>query len=171
MWPEEQRLEMECLKMLHCRLGSWRKGPGAREYKLPFEARNGKEIGSPLIGRKQPCCLILALRHWSFTLKKKKFVLMWNVFKVPIESVTILLSYVLYFWLRSRWNLNSLTRDRTHTPMLEGKVLTSRPLGESLTFHFWQMRLSYCKPLDLWAFVTAAAENWYSLIAQFSISY
>ena len=59
--------------MLHCWLGSWRKGLGARECKLPFEARKGKEIGSPLRGRKQPCSLILALRHWSFIFFKKRF--------------------------------------------------------------------------------------------------
>ena len=43
--------------------------------------------------------------------------LMWTVFKVFIELVTILLLfYVLIFWLRSRRNPSSQTRDRSHTP-------------------------------------------------------
>ena len=42
---------------------------------------------------------------------------MWTIFKVFIEFVTILLLfYVLVFWLRGVWDLNSPTRDRTHTP-------------------------------------------------------
>ena len=49
---------------------------------------------------------------------------MWNIFKVPIELVTILLlPYVLYIWPPSMWNLNSLTRDRTCTPWIGGQSL------------------------------------------------
>ena len=41
---------------------------------------------------------------------------MWTIFKVFIEFVTILLLfYVLVFWPQSTWNLNSPTRDQTHT--------------------------------------------------------
>ena len=44
------------------------------------------------------------------------FFLMWTIFKVFIEFVTILLLfYVLVFWLRGTWDLSSLTRDQTHT--------------------------------------------------------
>ena len=42
---------------------------------------------------------------------------MWTIFKVFIESVTILLLfYVLVFWLQAMWDLSSRTRDQTHTP-------------------------------------------------------
>ena len=45
-----------------------------------------------------------------------KIFLMCTIFKVFIEFVTILLPfYVLVFWLRGMWDLNSLTRDRTRT--------------------------------------------------------
>ena len=44
---------------------------------------------------------------------------MWTVFKVFIEFVTILLLfYVLVFWLRGIWDLNTLARDRTCTPYI-----------------------------------------------------
>ena len=42
------------------------------------------------------------------------FPLMWTVFKVFIEFLTILLLfYILLFWLGGTWDLSSLTRDRT----------------------------------------------------------
>ena len=43
---------------------------------------------------------------------------MWTIFKVLfIEFVTILLLfYVLFYWLQSRWSLSSLTRDQTCIP-------------------------------------------------------
>ena len=45
------------------------------------------------------------------------FFLMWIIFKVFIEFVTIsLLFYVLFFWPRGMWDLSSPTRDQTHTP-------------------------------------------------------
>ena len=48
-----------------------------------------------------------------------KIFLMWTIFKVFIEFVTILLlSYVLVFWLRGMWNLSSPTRDRTRIPCI-----------------------------------------------------
>ena len=57
---------------------------------------------------------------------------MWTIFKVFIESVTILLLfYVLVFWLQGMWDLSSPTRDQTHTPALEGEVLTSGLPGKS----------------------------------------
>ena len=38
------------------------------------------------------------------------------IFKVCIESVTILLLFcILDFWLRGMWDLSSPARDRTHT--------------------------------------------------------
>ena len=48
-----------------------------------------------------------------------KVFLMWTIFKVFIEFVTILLLfYVLVFWLQGKWDLSSLTRDRTCTPCI-----------------------------------------------------
>ena len=46
-----------------------------------------------------------------------KIFLIWTIFKVFIEFVTILLLfYVLIFWPRGMWDLSSPTRDRTPTP-------------------------------------------------------
>ena len=44
------------------------------------------------------------------------FFLMWTIFKVFIQSVTILfLFYVLVSWLWGMWDLRSPIRDQTHT--------------------------------------------------------
>ena len=44
------------------------------------------------------------------------FFLMWTIFKVFIEFVTILLPfYVLCFWPHALWDPSSTPRDRTHT--------------------------------------------------------
>ena len=46
--------------------------------------------------------------------------LMWTIFKVFIEFVTILLlSYVLAFWLLGMWDLSSPTRHQTHAFCIE----------------------------------------------------
>ena len=65
-----------------------------------------------------------AINYWvkvwstSFFLKSF-FFLMWTIFKVFIELVTILLLfYVLVFWPRGMWDLTSPTRDRTLTPCI-----------------------------------------------------
>ena len=58
--------------------------------------------------------------------------LLWTIFKVSIEFVTILLLvYVLVFWMRGMWDLRSPTRNGTCTPPLEGKVLTPGLPGKS----------------------------------------
>ena len=50
------------------------------------------------------------------------FFLMWTVFKVFTEFVTILLLfYVLVFWLQGMWELSSPTRDQTCTPPCIGR--------------------------------------------------
>ena len=47
----------------------------------------------------------------------KDLLLMWIIFKVFIEFVTVLLLlYVLGFWPQSTWDLSSWTRDQTRTP-------------------------------------------------------
>ena len=51
-------------------------------------------------------------RQTLFLLFKDFFFLIWTIFKVFIEFVTILpLLYVLGFWPRGTWDLSSLTRD------------------------------------------------------------
>ena len=47
------------------------------------------------------------------------FFLMWTIFNIFIEFVTILLLfYVLIFWPGSTLDLSSLTRDQTRTPCI-----------------------------------------------------
>ena len=49
---------------------------------------------------------------------------MWTIFKVFIESVTVLLLlYVLVFWPGGMWDLSSQTRDQTHIPCIGGGSL------------------------------------------------
>ena len=57
-------------------------------------------------------------------------------FEVFFEFVTILLLfYVLYFWLRSMWNLIAPQPGIKSThPALEGEVLTTRAPGMSCIF-------------------------------------
>ena len=40
--------------------------------------------------------------------------------------------YVLVVWSQGMWDLSSPVRDGTQPPALEGKVLTTRPPGESV---------------------------------------
>ena len=62
------------------------------------------------------------------------FLLMWTIFKVFIEFVTILLLfYVLVFWLRGMWDLSSLTRDSTHTPWIGMRSLNPWTTREALS--------------------------------------
>ena len=46
----------------------------------------------------------------------------------------MLLFYVLFSWPRGMWDLSSLARDWTHSPALEGDVLTTGPPGKSLAW-------------------------------------
>ena len=66
------------------------------------------------------------------------FFLMWTVFKVLTEFVTILLlSYVLVFWQQDMWDLSSPTRDRTLTPYIGRRSLnhwTARAVPSTLHF-------------------------------------
>ena len=49
----------------------------------------------------------------------QSYFLMWTIFKVFIEFITILLLfYVLVFWPRGMWDLSSPTRDRTRIPCI-----------------------------------------------------
>ena len=57
--------------------------------------------------------------HYAPGALRLLFFLMWTIFKVFIELVTILLPfYVLFFWPRGMWNLSSVTRDRTRSPCI-----------------------------------------------------
>jgi len=56
------------------------------------------------------------------------FFLMWTIFKVFIQFVTVLLLfYALVFWPRDMWDLKSLKNPYP----LEGEILTTRPPGKS----------------------------------------
>ena len=80
----------------------------------------------------QPKSLIWSV---SLTFFLKDFFLMWAIFKVFIEFVTILLLfYVLVFWPWGTWDLNFLLRDRTHTPCSGRWSLTTRLPGKSPCF-------------------------------------
>ena len=68
--------------------------------------------------------------------------LMWTIFKVFTEFVTVLLLfYVLVFGPQGMWNPSSPTRARdwTRTPALEGRVLTTGPPDKSLLFFSFQV--------------------------------
>ena len=65
------------------------------------------------------------------------YILMWTIFKVFINSVTVLfLFYVLGFWLWGMWDLSSLARDRTHTPCIERQSLNLWATREVHVFTF-----------------------------------
>ena len=44
----------------------------------------------------------------------------------------MLLFYVVVFWLQGMGDLSSLASDRTHTPCIEGEILTTEQPGKSL---------------------------------------
>ena len=75
--------------------------------------------------------LVSAIFSWLVCILKfftiyffKIFFLMWTIFKVFIEFVTILLLfYVLLFWLRGMWDLSSPTRDQTRNRCIERRSL------------------------------------------------
>ena len=58
------------------------------------------------------------------------FFLMWTIFKVFVEFITILLLFhVLVLWLWGMWDLSSSAREGTHTPCTENEGLTTGALG------------------------------------------
>ena len=66
-----------------------------------------------------------------------KTFLMWIIFKVFIELLTVLLLvYVWFFWSRGMWNLSSLTGLKPAPSALEGEVLTTGPPGKSQMWLF-----------------------------------
>ena len=71
------------------------------------------------------------LAHFFF----KEFFLMWTIFKVFIEFVTILL-YVLFFCPWGMWDLSLPTRDQTLTPCTGRWSLNHWTAREVSTFSF-----------------------------------
>jgi hypothetical protein len=57
----------------------------------------------------------------------------WSLNWICYDIVSVLCSA---FWPQGTWDLNSLTKDQTHTPALEGKVLTTGPAGKSLKWFY-----------------------------------
>ena len=47
----------------------------------------------------------------------------------------------------SMWDLSSLTRDWTHTPLLEGRILTTVPLGKSWNLVIFSLGSLICWPM------------------------
>ena len=78
------------------------------------------------------CCTLLILK-------------IWNIFKVFIEFVTILiLFYVLLFWPCGMWDLVSPSGDWTHilcSSVVESEVLATGPGGKSLSTLYQSMPL------------------------------
>ena len=59
---------------------------------------------------------------------------MWTICEVLIEFVTILfLFYVLFLWSGGIWDLRSEPGIKSGSPTLEGKILTTTPLGKFQT--------------------------------------
>ena len=49
-----------------------------------------------------------------------KILKVWAILNIFIEFVTkLLLFHVLVFWPQAMWDLNSPTRDQTHSPLVE----------------------------------------------------
>ena len=76
--------------------------------------------------------ILVSVNMWTmciwFFISLKIFFLMWTIFKVLTDCVTILLLvYALVFWPQGMWDPSSLTRDRTCPLPLEGRVLTMGP--------------------------------------------
>ena len=64
--------------------------------------------------------------------------LMWTIFNVFIEFVTmLLLFFVLIVWPRGMWDLSSLTRDRTLTPCIGRQSLDHWTAREVPGFFFF----------------------------------
>ena len=60
-----------------------------------------------------------------------------NLYWIWYNIASVLCFFCLFvFWPQSMWDCSSLTRDRTHTPALEGKVLTTGPPGTPLNSFF-----------------------------------
>ena len=58
---------------------------------------------------------------------------MWAIFKVFIECITILLVfYVLVFWVRGTWDLNSFDQGLNSHPCIGRQSLNHWPTGEVL---------------------------------------
>ena len=88
-----------------------------------------------------PRLVILLYYIFYFFFSLRYFLLLlWTIFKVFTEFVTILLLfYVLVFWVWGMWDLRSPTRNGTCTRPLEGKVLTYWT-ARSLILHLGRVR-------------------------------
>ena len=75
----------------------------------------------------------------------KNICLMWTIFKVFIEFVTILpLFHVLAFWPRGMWEPSSLTRDGTRTPCTGRQSLSHWTAREVPISHILLTNTSLC---------------------------
>ena len=76
------------------------------------------------------------------------FCLMWTIFQVFFEFVTILLLfYVLVFWPQGMWDLSSPTGDQTCTPCIGRGSLNHRTAREVPKQQFWEAFLKAQPPI------------------------
>ena len=82
-------------------------------------------------------CLMSIAQHFIWGDFKKRFCLMWTIFKVITAFVAIFLLFSVWvFWPMRHVGSSSLTGDQTGTPAaLEGEVLTTEPWGKSPYFN------------------------------------
>ena len=90
------------------------------DLKLPCDARHMAKHTTSLNPNRSCYLTFYREGHWGTgSYNFKIFFLMWTMFKVFIEFVTILfLFYVLVFWLQGMENLSSPSRDQTPTPCI-----------------------------------------------------
>ena len=87
-----------------------------------------------------PVLKMLIIQVYFFGFFKTFFFLMWIIFKVLIEFVTILLLFYIlgfFFWLQGTWDPNSLTRHWTCTPYTGRQNPNHWPKEASVSLLLW----------------------------------
>ena len=93
------------------------RGDGSWGHHVPSSQPLGLQAAFSLSDPVSPLAIYCFLFGLIFFLRFKKKNLMWTLFKVFIEFVTILLLFcVLTFRLQSLWDLGFPSRDQTHSP-------------------------------------------------------
>ena len=121
-------------------------------WRIPWMEEPGglQSMGSQRVGHNWATSLSLSCNSiFSFL---KIFVLMWTIFKVFREFVTILfLFYVLVFWPLGMWDLSPDQGSNRHPLHWKHRLLTTGPPRKSLNFQFFK-EPSYCFPSQLHQF-------------------
>ena len=85
--------------------------------------------------------------------------LMWTIFKVFIEFVTILFVFCFGFWLQDTWDLSSLNRDWTHTPCIRRWSLNHWTARDSPGFAFIGLSPHFLCSLIWWQFLVFSLDS------------